>query len=215
LISYTLTKSDGSVFRSKPKVLRDLSSSVDSAFDHLRPELVGQNGRIVLRAEFQSDYVMEFEGTLRDGHSEGRFLTFVTAEGKRFKMLEQEFHADLQHGRSIGYYPDGTVMHEGTWSLGLRQGQWTFNTQKLRPAMMLTYKDDQLHGETTIFSHTGAVIIRGDYESGSPKNGLFISDPYEYLRTLTTHSKTFSTTLLRYEDGQHLDSKPIIVETGP
>lgn len=212
-MSYVLTKPDGSKIHFQHQAVSH-QQNPDYSRAILSENLSEQSGKIVIQSKIGAAVLMEIEGALRDGKAEGTYRHFVLLDGKRIKTLEQDFRNDLKDGRSTAYFHDGTLMYEGSWRDGLRHGKWIFHAFRFRPALILTFEADQLHGEVTIHSPTGAVIAQGEYHHGSPKNGTFITDPWDFIEAVKKRSKSFNSSLLSYRDGQQIDSKPITLETG-
>jgi hypothetical protein len=211
-VSYVLTKPNGEKVQSKTRYV-ETASSAENAFEGWREELARANGILSIKLDLGSGAGMEIQGTLIDGKREGVVRIDSMAKGLGRTSLVGTYLHDQKHGRTISYI-DGQIWYEGEWSEDKKTGTWVINARLFKPAMILSFKNDVYHGEARISDLRGATIVSGLYENGAPTSGTFITNPWDFLEATKRREKSFDTKLLRFKDGQLLESSPIKIETG-
>jgi hypothetical protein len=149
-----------------------------------------------------------------DGHLEGVLKFTLINRGTKTTISEMTYREGERHGRSIVYFPNGTLQQEGNWDRGRRTGLWVVNSEHVRPALKISFLNDELDGETTIFDLSGAIKAKGIYKSGRPVDGSFITHPMQLFELLSRNSyeKQLEAELAHYRNGERDDIKPIIIQ---
>jgi antitoxin component YwqK of YwqJK toxin-antitoxin module len=95
-----------------------------------------------------------YEGVFKDGRPTGRFLRFH-ANGK--VRAEMNY---LQDGISVEtrlFDPEGRTRAEGTYRNQLRDGHWSFYSEKKNPVYRIHYTNGKINGEAFRFDANGII----------------------------------------------------------
>ena len=208
-VSYELTKADGSVHKSQ-RLLIEQGRSAEDSFAKFRSELAGEKGSLVFHTDAGPDAAVEMQGMFANGDFEGNVRTFTILKETRTLISEESFHQGRREGRSVSYFPDdGTLLHEGQWKHGVKDGQWTFNARRFKPALIVTFRDGMLHGETRIYDQSGRTIIKGEYRDGNPHEGTFVDNPFAVIDpSLRLHGQ-IPVTRRHFHDGVETQSEAV------
>ncbi|MCK5465067.1 MAG: hypothetical protein KAI95_18700 [Bacteroidales bacterium] len=107
----------------------------------------------------------------------------IAAEGKYVKTLKdsvwsyfsyysntlsylETYRLGNKHGKSVKYYPEGSVSEELMWEQDMRDGPWRHYYEDSTLRLAASYKHDVLHGEFSVYNREKRMIIRGNYVNG-------------------------------------------------
>lgn len=79
----------------------------------------------------------------------------------------------VDHGAYTEYYPSGSKFAEGTFNMGVHDGQWTFWHENGQVCKTVTFKDGLAHGTWDVFDEEGRVVKKKSYDMGQ-RDGLWV-----------------------------------------
>ncbi len=198
-VGYELRSGDGTVQSRQLEMAR--RDKAEDVFAALLGGLRSATGTLTVKFDATPKLPMEIEGQVVDGRAEGPVRVFGIIEGRRLLLSETNFLHDRKHGSQVTYLPGGGVYIQGTWEHGAKTGHWSFHYRQGQPALEVDFRHDQFDGLATVFDANGREIARGRYVAGRPRDGTFIADPWELVRSTGDPSDTFETKVTSYSVG--------------
>lgn len=94
----------------------------------------------------------------------------IRAERDLVRMSDDEV---INHGAYTEYYPSGKKFAEGSFNMGVHDGQWTFWHENGQISKTVVFQDGLAHGAWEVYDEEGRVVKKKSYDMGR-RNGLWV-----------------------------------------
>jgi antitoxin component YwqK of YwqJK toxin-antitoxin module len=109
-----------------------------------------------------------YEGSFIEGRPVGRFLRYH-ANGKT--RAEMNYLPDGMCVEARLFDPEGRVRAEGTYLNQLKEGLWSFYSEKKKPVYRIQYRNGKVHGEALRYDANGILVEQTQWINNT-LNGL-------------------------------------------
>jgi len=165
-------------FRETGKVLSEVWH--EDGTDIAKAILYREDGTESHRGQYQTVHVEGEWTQWKDGE-----WTALDRQG-RVRVVEH-YTRDSLHGAHATFHPNGTVLEEGTYFMGLKNGVWKAQDRDGRPRGIEHWRAGQRNGPAQVMQEGGAMLSEGQYAEDLPVGEWKTYNPDGKVRSLITY----------------------------
>ncbi len=165
-------------FRETGKVLSEVRHQADS--DIAKAILYREDGTESHRGNYLTVQVDGAWTQWKDGE-----WTALDRRG-RVRVVEH-YTRDTLDGPTTTFHPNGTLLEEGTYAMGLKNGVWKAFDREGRPRGVEHWRNGQRNGPAQVMQDGGAMLSEGQFAMDLPVGEWTTYNPDGKVRSLITY----------------------------
>lgn len=104
------------------------------------------------------------QGKYLNQMKEGKWRFFSPTDSV-YLVCEEEYSKNIRNGKSVNFYPDGTVAERINFVNNKRQGEWLQYYPDGKTFLKSYYKDGLLNGTMEVWFESGILQVAGNYKN--------------------------------------------------